>query len=87
MECLIKLFADFQNSDPKGRVRLNTIGTLNDLRDKGVVLKPGLKVLLDDDDELKTPGTIVFSNEENIWVAEIDWTLLSIYSKRYFHGN
>jgi hypothetical protein len=76
MENLIKIFADFNNTDSKRRIRLNTIGTLNDLRNKGVILKPGLKILLDDDEGIVAPATILFSNDENIWIAEIDWNKL-----------
>lgn len=73
MDSIDKIFADFNNTDRKHRIRLNTIGTLNNLSTKGIVLKQGLKIMLDDDDGLITLGTIQFSQEENIWVAEVDW--------------
>ena len=67
------IFADFNNADEKGRVRLSTNGSLNDIKNKNIELVSGKKVLLDDYDELKTFGTLYFSTEENIWVAEINW--------------
>ena len=76
MESLIKIFADFNNTDSKRRIRLNTVGALNDINSKGIILKAGLRVLLDDDEGIVTPATIQFSSEENIWVAEVDWSKL-----------
>ena len=76
MSRIKKIFADFNNTDIKGRVRLTTVGTLNDIREQNIELKEGLEVLIDDDDGLTTHGIVEFSEEENIWVAKIDWELL-----------
>jgi len=70
---LKKIFADFNNADNKGRVRLNNHGTLDDISKNNVVLKNGLEILLSDDDSLETIGIVEFSEEEKIWVARIDW--------------
>ena len=42
-----------------------------------IKLKPGLKVLLDDDEGLATDGVVEFSAKENIWVAKFDWGKLN----------
>jgi hypothetical protein len=68
-----KLFADFNNADQQGRVRLNTNGTFEDIKKLGLELKEGIEVLLDDNDSLTTIGKIKYSDEEKIWVAEISW--------------
>ena len=68
----IALYADFNNADPQGRLRLTCRGTTDGLRDKNITLKEGLHVTLSDG-ELKAQGTVVFSEEERIWVAVIDW--------------
>jgi len=73
MEESYKIFVDFNNSDSKGRVRLNTKGSFDDIQRDNIQLKEGLKILLDDGDGLVTSGIVQFSDEENIWVAEIDW--------------
>ena len=73
------IFADFNNADEKGRVRLSTKGSLNDIKNKKIKLVEGKKVLLNDCDELKTLGTLYFSTEENIWVAEINWDDIQHY--------
>lgn len=68
-----KLSADFNNSDQHGRVRLNTNGTFEDIKRLNLTLKENMQVFLDDDDSLTTIGKLKFSDEENIWVAEINW--------------
>ena len=71
-----KLFADFNNADRQGRARLNTNGTFADIKKSNLELKEGMQVLLQDDDSLKTVGQLKYSDEENIWVAEINWNTL-----------
>jgi hypothetical protein len=67
-----RLFADFQNADPKGRVRLNTRGTQDDLRALGVSLRTGLHVRLHDGEEFEADATVCHCKEEG-WVAVINW--------------
>ena len=66
------IFADFNNADAFGRVRLNTVGTVEDLGRLGLRLADGLRVTLHDDD-LEADGEVVFSADECLWVATIDW--------------
>ena len=73
MKVLYKIFADLQNADTLGRVRLNTNGSLNDIKVQNISLKPGMMVQLDDNEEFSISGFVEFSNEENIWVAKINW--------------
>jgi hypothetical protein len=67
-----KIFVDFNNADTKGRIRLNTAGTLEDLKKYHITLVEGLEVILDDNDGLVTKGIVKYSEEENIWVAIIN---------------
>jgi hypothetical protein len=62
---------DFQNADTEGRIRLNTNGSLRDI--ENIQLYNGLQVILTDLDGLEAEGIIEFSDNENIWVAKIDW--------------
>ena len=71
-----KISVDFNNADQKGRIRLNTVGTFRDIERLQIELKEGMEVLLDDDEGLTTTGHLMFSNEEKIWVAEINWDAL-----------
>lgn len=66
-----RIFADFNNFDTQGRVRLNTNGTKEDLKKLELRLVNGMKLLLYDDG-LQVEAVVEFSNEENIWVATID---------------
>lgn len=72
------LYADFQNADPAGRVRLNTVGTLEDLAAQRVILSDGLAVTLYTDDGdaadgLRVDGVVTYSKDEQGWVAVVDW--------------
>ncbi len=67
-----RVFVDFHNSDEQGRVRLNTLGSIEDLDRAGVVMRNGSKLLLYGD-EMEAEGEVVFSTEEGIWTAKIDW--------------
>lgn len=73
MNMLHKIYADFNNADTRGRVRLNTNGSLNDIKEQNIGLKPGMMVQLNDNEEFSISGIVEFSNEENIWVVKIDW--------------
>lgn len=69
----VKLFADFNNADTLGRIRLSNRGTISDIERLNIKLSNGLEVLLDDGDGLATIGIVGFSEIENIWVARISW--------------
>jgi hypothetical protein len=67
-----RVFADFQNADEQGRLRLNCIGTIEDLSRQGTQLIPGGKLLIYSE-ELEADAVIEYSDQEKIWVAAIDW--------------
>jgi hypothetical protein len=67
-----RIFADFHNADPLGRLRLNCAGTIRDLSEQGVRLSDGLGLDLYGED-LEVEGQARFSAEEHGWVAVIDW--------------
>ena len=79
-----KVYADFHNADPHGRLRLNCVGTLEDLAHQQVELREGLLLTLYADDvddqgqldELLVDGVVSFSEEEHCWVAAIDWAAI-----------
>ena len=73
-----RVYADFNNADSRGRLRLNSTGTVEDLARQKVVPREGLVVdLYSDDegaaDELSTKGRLEYSQDEHVWVAVIDW--------------
>lgn len=79
-----KVYADFHNADSQGRIRLNCIGTVEDLSQQQVELCKGLVLCLYSDDlddkdqldELLVDGVVSFSEEEHCWVATIDWAAI-----------
>ncbi len=67
-----RIFADFHNADERGRLRLNCVGTIEDLRLQNIKLQQG-QVLVIYSEELEVYGVVQFSEEESLWVAAIDW--------------
>ena len=68
----LKVYADFQNADRQGRLRLNCIGTVQDLSRYQIKLQEDLVLTLCSED-LEVEGQVQYSSEENLWVAIIDW--------------
>ena len=68
----IRLYADFNNADSEGRIRLNTAGTLKDLAQLGLRLQDGLMLTVHDE-ELTVDGEAVYSEQESVWTVRIDW--------------
>lgn len=69
------LYADFNNADAEGRVRLNGVGTLSDLARLGAQLLDGQPLTIHDE-ELVADGEAVHSPDEKLWTARIDWSLI-----------
>lgn len=67
-----RIFADFHNADEQGRLRLNCVGTIEDLSRQSIKLEDGQLLALYDE-ELEVDGVVQYSAEESLWVAVIDW--------------
>jgi hypothetical protein len=67
-----RIFADFHNADEQGRLRLNCVGTIEDLSRQNIKLQNG-KLLTLYSEELEVDGAVQYSEEESLWVAVIDW--------------
>lgn len=67
-----RVYADFHNADPQGRLRLNCVGTVQDLSRQQIKLQEGLELTLYSED-LEVKGQVQYSSEESMWVAVIDW--------------
>jgi hypothetical protein len=70
-----RVYADFNNADTKGRLRLICKGTLDDLQRQSLELAENMKLSLYMED-IECIGTVVYSKEEEIWVAVIDWNAI-----------
>ena len=67
-----RVFADFHNAGAQGRLRLNCVGTVEDLAHQHIVLQEGLCLTLYSE-ALEVEGVVRYSTEEHLWVAVIDW--------------
>ena len=67
-----RVFADLHNADAEGRLRLNCIGTIEDLANQSLELRDGQLLTIYSED-LEVDGVVQFSEEEKLWVAAIDW--------------
>ncbi len=67
-----RVFADFHNADAQGHLRLNCIGTFEDLANQNIELQNGQFLTLYSED-LEMDGVMQYSEDENLWVAIIDW--------------
>jgi hypothetical protein len=67
----VRIYADFHNADRDGRLRLNCVGTIEDLSRYQVELRDGEKLVLYSE-ELEADGVVEYSENEKLWVAEID---------------
>jgi hypothetical protein len=76
-----RIYVDFLNTDGRRRLKLNLVGTREDLSQNRIDLRDGLRLLLYSDDadangtrdDLLVEGTALFDAEHSRWVAEIDW--------------
>jgi hypothetical protein len=68
----LRVFADFHNADALARLRLNCIGTVEDLASQQISLQNGQLLTLYSE-ELEVDGLVEYSTQENLWVAVINW--------------
>jgi hypothetical protein len=68
----VRIYADFHNADREGRLRLNCVGTIEDLSRYQVELRDGEKLVLYSE-ELEADGVVEYSEIERLWVAAINW--------------
>jgi hypothetical protein len=57
------------------RLRLNCIGTIEDIAQRQVVLRDGVCLTLYSE-ELEVEGVVEYSTDEHLWVAAIDWRVI-----------
>lgn len=69
---LSRIFVDFHNADEQGRLRLNCIGTIEDLARQQAELENGQQLTLYSED-LEVDGVVQFSEDQKAWIATIDW--------------
>jgi len=75
---VIKIYADFNSCDEQGRVQLDTVGSLKDIKQYENVLEEGMRVLLYMMDEFEVYGILVF---EGIWMGIPDFSTIKYYNQ------
>ncbi len=61
----LRVFADFHNADSWGRLRLNCIGTVEDLARQNIELHDGQLLTLYSEN-LEVEGIVQYASEENL---------------------
>lgn len=64
------IYAYLNDCDPEGFVRLNSVGTIEDLSKQGIVLAEGLRLRVSDGD-LSAEIVVHRPGNEGIWRGEI----------------
>lgn len=67
-----RVFVDFHNADAQGRLRLNCIGTIEDLSAQKIELQSGQQLTVYSKD-LEFDGIVEYSDSEHLWVVIINW--------------
>jgi len=66
------IHVDFHNADPDGYVRLNTVGSIQDLARHHVKLVDGDSLRITDG-EIEMTGVVRRPGPEGQWRVEVDW--------------
>ncbi|MBI2807072.1 MAG: hypothetical protein HYX68_18995 [Planctomycetes bacterium] len=85
-----EIYGDFNNLDSQNRIRLTTLGSIQDIARLGLHLKDGLAltVAMDDADDAGNPDDLMadavvrYNEKEKCWVAQIDWSKVQNRSER-----
>jgi hypothetical protein len=64
------VFADFNNRDSDGYVRLNTVGTVADLQKLSITLRDGLHLIVSDGD-LRAEIVVHAPSTEGLWRDQV----------------
>jgi hypothetical protein len=76
---MLRIYADFNNSDQQGRVLLNTIGSLKDIEQHKDEIAEGMEVVFYMTGEFEVCGTLVY---EEIWMGIPDWNTIRYESTK-----
>jgi hypothetical protein len=69
----VRIYADFNNQDELGRVRLHGGASLQDIGRQEELLRPGLPIVLytDENDYIEVDAVLVYDEHHQVWLA--DW--------------
>ena len=70
---MVRVWADLNNRDEQGRVRLNTVGSLKDIEKHHDEIREGTKVILNAEDDFEVEARLTF---DKVWRAIPDMTTI-----------
>lgn len=76
----IHIYADFNNCEENGNVRLNTNGSLNDLFRMKSKIHTGMFAWLYDE-EFKVEAKLEYDGKWKIWLGEPNWSTIRYFSE------
>src|SRR3989344_8956132 len=76
---MIRIYADFNSKDERGRVRLSTAGSRKDIERHRASLKEGLEVILYMADDCEVRGALTY---DGIWLGIPDWNTIRHYKTK-----
>ena len=87
---LPEIYADFNKLDDQNRIRLTTLGSIEDIARQALQLRDGLPLIVtmddaDDDgnsDDLMADAIVRYNEKEKCWVAQIEWSSVKNRSER-----
>jgi hypothetical protein len=87
---LPEIYADFNNLDDDGRIRLTTVGSITDIARLGIQLRDGLELVLATDDaddagnrdDVLADAVIRYNEVDKCWVAQVNWDEVKNRSQR-----
>jgi hypothetical protein len=65
-----RIYADFNNRDAQGHLRLNCVGTISDLIEQSLEFHDGMRLLASDGD-ISAEIIVLSPGEEHVWRGEI----------------
>ncbi|MCZ6681058.1 MAG: hypothetical protein O7E52_27880 [Candidatus Poribacteria bacterium] len=77
----IHIYADFNNCEENGKVRLNTNGSLSDLSEVNDKIHPDMSVWLYDE-EFEVEAKLEYNQKWKIWLGAPNWSTI-----RYFNDS
>ena len=82
----IRIYADFNNCEEDGKVRLNTNGSLNDLCKAKTRIRTGMWVWLYDED-FEVESKLEYHQKWQIWLGEPNWSTIQYFSENHQEAN
>lgn len=76
----IHIYADFNNCEENGKVRLNTNGSLSDLFQVKNKIHPDMLVWLYDE-EFEVETKLEYDRQWQLWLGEPNWSTIRYFSE------